>query len=537
MKEKFSRWELLYLQYMKRDWKKIIIWVLGVGLFSSGFVPAFEEIAKGQGLSGMYETLLNPAMIAMVGPTPVESAEAYTLGAMYAHEMLLFCGLFSMIISMLHVIGHTRKEEDLGLTEMVRSFRVGRQANSLAVMIEVITINIILTLLISIIMVSFNADTITVKGAVMFGLSVGVAGIIGAVIALVVAQLMSSSSSATGVSLGIVGLMYIIRAGTDSTNVDYSMFNPMGWTYLTYPFTENNGAPIIFSLIFGIIMLSIAFVLEGRRDMGAGYIPERSGRSMARSTLLSVPGLLLRTNRSVIISWFIGFTVMGAAYGSIYGEMQSFLESNELMQEMFSSAGATIEASFTGTIMAVMIGLVAILPIALINKLFTEETRLHLSQLFATKVTRGKLFWSAVCISIGAGVIGILLSVIGLGGAALQGLGSDSSMDMGDFLSAGFNFLPVVLFFTGLSSLLLGWAPKLGKIVYLYLAYSFFLNYFEGILDLPEWFINTAIQNWVPEMPVESFALTPFMTITLISIVLIILGYIGYRRRDLIEGT
>lgn len=143
MKEKFSRWELLYLQYMKRDWKKIIIWVLGVGLFSSGFVPAFEEIAKGQGLSGMYETLLNPAMIAMVGPTPVESAEAYTLGAMYAHEMLLFCGLFSMIISMLHVIGHTRKEEDLGLTEMVRSFRVGRQANSLAVMIEVITINII----------------------------------------------------------------------------------------------------------------------------------------------------------------------------------------------------------------------------------------------------------------------------------------------------------------------------------------------------------------------------------------------------------
>src|SRR5699024_6032195 len=73
----------------------------------------------------------------------------YTLGAMYAHEMLLFCGLFAMIISILHVIGHTRKEEDLGLTELVRSFQVGRQANSFAAIAEVVFINVILALFIA----------------------------------------------------------------------------------------------------------------------------------------------------------------------------------------------------------------------------------------------------------------------------------------------------------------------------------------------------------------------------------------------------
>ena len=46
MKEKFARWEILFAQYIKRDWKKIIIWILGVGLFSGGFVPAFEELAE-----------------------------------------------------------------------------------------------------------------------------------------------------------------------------------------------------------------------------------------------------------------------------------------------------------------------------------------------------------------------------------------------------------------------------------------------------------------------------------------------------------
>src|SRR5699024_11605996 len=84
MNERFARWHTLFFIYLKRDWKKIIIWILGVGLFSAGFVPAFEEIAKGQGLAAMYETLKNPAMIAIVGPTPVESAQDYTIGAMYA---------------------------------------------------------------------------------------------------------------------------------------------------------------------------------------------------------------------------------------------------------------------------------------------------------------------------------------------------------------------------------------------------------------------------------------------------------------------
>src|SRR5699024_4097013 len=175
MKEKFARWDTLFLQYLKRDWKKIIIWVLGLGMISAGFVPAFKEIGKGQGLVGMFETLQNPAMISMVGPTPVESGADYTLGAMYAHEMLLFCGLFAMINSILHVIGHTRKEEDLGLTELVRSFQIGRQANSLAAFVEVTFINGILALFIAGVMMSFGADTISIHGSVLYGASIGMA--------------------------------------------------------------------------------------------------------------------------------------------------------------------------------------------------------------------------------------------------------------------------------------------------------------------------------------------------------------------------
>lgn len=537
MKEKFVRWDALFLQYLKRDWKKIIVWILGVGLFSAAFVPAFEEIAKGQGLVGMYETLKNPAMISMVGPTPVETAADYTLGAMYAHEMLLFCGLFAIIISALHVISHTRKEEDHGLMELVRSFQIGRQANSLAVMAETIVINILLALFIGGVMMSFGVDTISVEGSFLFGASIGFAGIIGAGIALVIAQIMPSSSSATGTALGIIGLLYIVRAGTDISNVKFSLFNPLGWTYLTYPFTENNWTPLVFAFIFSVLVVIISFALEGGRDMGAGYLPEREGRGSANKSLLSVRGLFIKINKGVIIGWLVAFIIMGAAYGSIYGDIQTFLESNEIMKQMFTQAGFSIEESFTGTIMMVMIVLVSILPIALVNKLFAEEGRLHLSQIYATKVTRSRLYWTSIGLAIIAGLVGILLATVSLGGTAISAMGDGATMDMVDFLVAGYNFLPSVLFFIGLAALALGWIPKLGKAVYVYLGYSFALNYFGGIVDLPGWFSKTAIQSWIPQMPMEDFDTPIFITITLVSIALMIIGYIGYSKRDMIEGA
>src|SRR5699024_10443776 len=113
MKEKFARWDTLFLQYVKRDWGKIWIWIVGIGLFSAAFVPAFQEIARGIGWRGMVVRLQNPAMTSMVGCTPLESAADYRLGAMYAHQMLLFCGLFARVVAALHVISHTRKEEEL----------------------------------------------------------------------------------------------------------------------------------------------------------------------------------------------------------------------------------------------------------------------------------------------------------------------------------------------------------------------------------------------------------------------------------------
>src|SRR5699024_8695524 len=225
-------------------------------------------------------------------------------------------------------------------------------------------------LLIAGVMISFGADTITAEGSFLFAASIGAAGLIGAGIALMMAQIMPTSTASTGTTLGIIGLLYIIRASTDAANADFSMLNPMGWTYLTYPFTENNWLPLVYALALSLLLVLLAFVLEGARDMGAGYLPQRKGKEKASKWLLSIPGLFLKLNKATIISWLIAFLVLGAAYGSIYGDMQTFLESNDVVEQMFTQSGSTIEESFTGTIMMVLIGLVSLLPIAIITTLF-----------------------------------------------------------------------------------------------------------------------------------------------------------------------
>lgn len=535
MNERFARSGQLLVIYLKRDWKKIAVWILFLGLFGGAFVPAFEEITAGQGLVGMFHTLNNPVMTTMVGITPIDVAENYTLGAMYSHTMLLFTGLFSAIISGLHVVSHTREAEDSGITELVSSFRVGRQANSLAVMLEILIINSLLALFIALTMISFGIDSINMEGSFLFAISIGMAGLLGAVISLVMAQIMPTSGGATGSTLGIIGMFYLVRGMTDIMNPSWTLSNPMGWIYLTYPFTENNWNLLALSASFSIVLLFLAFILEEKRDIGSGYLYQSTGRARASKPLLSIPGVFLRLTRAMIISWLVAFSLMGLAYGSIYGDLQTFVESNEIISQMFQAENTSIEASFTAIIMVVLIGLVAILPIALINKLFNEEKSLHLNQIFATKVSRFNIYWTTVAVAILIGMIGIFLSASSLGLAATMTMATTEAFSMNDFILAGFSQAPVVFFFIGLTGLTLGLLPKFGKYIYLYLAHSFLVVYLQDLLNFPTWLANTSIQTWLPQLPVDEFNLTIFITIIIISIVMMLIGYYGYQRRDLVE--
>ena len=140
--------------------------------------------------------------------------------------------------------------------------------------------------------------------------------------------------------------------------------------------------------------------------------------------------------------------------------MHTFLESNELIKTMFTYSGVSIEESFTAVIMQVLIMIITILPIVIINKLYTEEK--NLNQLLSTKITRKELFFTNINIAIITSFIGIIITSIGLGGTALYVM-DNSSMTFSDFLAAGINYFSAILFFIGLSSIVVGYIPSFRK--------------------------------------------------------------------------
>lgn len=143
--------------------------------------------------------------------------------------------------------------------------------------------------------------------------------------------------------------------------------------YLSYPFTKNKWLPIILLILFSSLITFFALFLEGKRDMGAGFIPQKEGRANAKKSLLSIPGLFTRLNKGSILAWFSSFVVLSAACGSIYKDLETFLYGIDFVKQMFTHVNTTIEASFTSTIILVMIALITILPISIMNRLFLEE--------------------------------------------------------------------------------------------------------------------------------------------------------------------
>lgn len=478
----------------------------------------------------MFETMMNPAMIAMVGPSSITVADKYTLGAMYAQEMLLFCVLVSYAVSSIHVVMRTRKEESDGILELIRSFVVGRQANSLSVILEMLLVNGLIALIITLGLVIFSLDF---YGAVLFGLSIGMAGMMGSAIALLSAQIMPNSSSANSLSLAVLGILYLLRGVSDVSLPILSYFNPLGWLYLSFPFTLNQGSVLLLSIIFALGTVSIAFYLENKRDLGASYLPDRSGKASASKFLKSYVGLTLNLNKALIVTWLMTLLIFGVAYGSIYGDMQGFLESNDLLQAMFTLSGVSLEASFTLKIVMVLVCFSLMLPIALVNRIYVEEYQGRLSSILAMKVSRSKVYWAHIIIASICGILGLVLSIIGLG--LLATTVADTSMRMGDFYEAIASYVPFILFIVGLSGLCLGYTPKFIKYIYIYVCFVFVIGYFGDLLNLPEVLMGLSLTYWLPDVPIESFSTVSFLTVCVCSFVMMFAGNTAYRKRDLVN--
>ncbi|MDO7785917.1 ABC transporter permease [Desulforamulus aquiferis] len=520
---------------LRRDRMRIPLWIIAITLVTLITALAFLGLyATDQERQAIAETMNNPAMIAMVGPG--YGLDNYTVGAMMAHQMLLFSAIVVAIMSILLVTRHTRVDEEDGRIEMILALPAGRLSNLSAATGVLIGTNLLLALLVGLGLYALAIESMDLAGSLLYGAALGATGIFFAAVTALFAQLSGNSRGTLGFSFMILGLSYLIRAIGDVSNEALSWVSPLGWILHSEVYVNNYWWPILVTLGVAIAILLLALYLNAIRDLGAGFIPERPGRRNASAFLLSPLGLILTLQRTGLTAWAIGMFILGISYGSVLGDLESFLETNEMMRELLAPIeGFSLTEQYL-TMMMSIISLICTIPALLvILKLNGEEKQNRTEHLLARAVSRTTLLGSYALISFITSFAMLLLAVIGLWSAGTAAM--DAPIAFGTLFNAGMVYLPAMWVLIGAAVLLIGFVPQAAVLAWLYLGYSFFVVYLGALLQFPDWLANLSPFGNVPQVPIEDFNLAKLSIVTVIALLLIVIGFVGYNKRDILGNS
>src|SRR5690625_1165834 len=530
MKHLFNNTIVLARFILRRDRVRIPVWIVSfVGITLAVAISYTDLYATAESRQVMAETILNPAMTAIIGPG--YGVDNYTFGAMMAHQMLLLTAVVVGLMNILFVGRHTRADEEDGRIELVRSLPTGRLANIGSTLLVASGINVVLALGVGIGLLSLQIESIDVEGSLLYGAVLGATGLIFAAITAIFAQLSESARGTLGFSFTLLGLLYLVRAVGDVNYEAVAWLSPLGWVLRAEVYVNNYWWPILLTVGAAGILSALAFYLNSIRDLDAGFLPAKAGRRNAHSTLLSPLGLAFRLQRVGIIAWVIGMYILGASYGSVFADFDSFFEGNEMMQDLLISAeGFSLVEQFIPMLLTVMAIASSIPALMIILKLKGEENKGRIEHILSAAVSRSRLLHGYVGLSVIVGVVVLALSAFGIWSAGEMVM--EEGLKFGMIIGGAMAYIPAVLIMVGVAVLLLGCWPRFASFIWMYLGFSFFVVYLGGILQFPEWMSNLSPFGYIPRLPVDEMNYGPIIVLTGIAGVLVLVGYVGYRRRD-----
>ena len=529
----FTNFRTLAEFIWRRDRVRIPIWLISlIGITISVAIVFPGLYPPGPERDILAETMKNPAMTSMLGPG--YGLHDYHIGAAMAHQMLLFTAVAVAIMNILLAIRHTRSDEEAGRIEMIRSLPVGKLANSGSTFLVLVFVNLFLALLMGIGLGLLGLEGMDMAGSLLYGAALGVTGIFFAAATIFIAQLTETSRSALGFAFTFMGLSYLLRAVGDLGSEVLSLVSPLGLILRTEAYVNNYWWPIFIMAAASIALILLAFRLNTIRDLEAGFIAARPGPSRASRFLQSPLGLALRLQRTTIIGWTLATLVLGASYGSIFGDVDAFFQTSDIFELLLpGTEGFSLTDQFTATLLAVM-AMIGMIPVLLtMLKLRSEEQANRTEHILARAVSRRRFFGSYLLIAALVTIVVQVMSALGLWSAASAVMSDPFSLSL--TLKGGLAYVPAMWIMLGVTALLIGFVPKFANLIWAYLGYTFFVIYFGGLFQLPAWLGKLTPFGYVPDVPLEKMGVPLTMTLILVALASTLLGLKGYEKRDIVD--
>ena len=517
---------------LRRDRIRLLVWIAAVVFLTVVSLLSFvanypTETDRMEITAG----LDSPAMTALTGPD--HYLTHYTYASMLGHQLTYLIAIALAIMTVLLVVRHTRMEEETGRAELIRAGVVGRHAHLTAALALAVIASVATTGVLTAALVAVGVASVGWGEALLFSAAVASVGLVFAGVAAVTAQVTEHSRAASGMGLALVGLAYALRAIGDAGDTPaLSWLSPIGWAQRTYVGVDDRWWPVLLAVGLFLLLALLAGWLSNRRDVAAGLRRPRAGRAAATSALVHPLGFALRLHRGLLIGFGIGAALGGAAYGSVFGELEEMLANLELADELLARFESTAVDAFATVILLILAVVAAAYVVLAALRPRTEEVAGRAEPVLVTGLSRTRWLASHLVVALAGGAVVMVAAGAAFGAAAAASTGDPELF--GRITGASLVYLPALWLVAGLAVTLYGWWPRAAGLVWLVPAYGFVVGYLGQLLSMPDWLANLSPFGHVPQLPAYELRWTPLLILTLIAAVLIGLGLVGFRRRDVI---
>ncbi|MDR7383631.1 ABC transporter permease [Promicromonospora iranensis] len=521
---------------LRRDRVRLSVWTLSVVAFYAYFAVALDAMGP-EALAGRALVMETPAGIVMGGPG--YGIDNYTVGVAIANEGITWVVLALGIMSVLHVVRHTRAEEESSRSELVRAAPVGRHAPAVAAVITLFVVNAVIAVVSALALYGASGEAMPLADS--FGLTVGsgLAAMVFGAVAVVACQITEHGRGATGIGLAAYGLALVLRSAGDIQERHGSLlswFSPIGWAQQMRAFVDLRWWPTALSVVAILVLLVLGAFLASRRDFGGGLVATRGGRADAPASLRSPLALAWRQQRSAFGWTALGMALMWYASGTLLPEILemgvSGAEDNEMFQAVF---GGTDPAVFRDGFLSAMMLFAALAcaayAIVMSGRAKAEETAGRAEVLLALAVSRSRWFGAHLVVVGLSTVVLMAVSVYAMWAGAVQ-VGMDEP-GLAAYTDVFWTYSVALLVYLGLAAALYAWVPRFASAVWLLLVYSFVVGMFGAVFDLPEGAEAISPLNWLPAGFGEAPETASMVGLGAVAAVLLGLALLGFRWRDL----
>lgn len=513
---------------IKHDGRNFVPWIVIVTVLSASSVLAYAWIFPDQQDRMVLAVGVgsNPALGIVFGPAfDLLTSEGFT-----AWRSLALGGFLTAIGSIFAVTKATRGQEDSGQAELLASGVLGRGSRLLVGIGMAFLGSLAVGLVAAVVTVLCGGGW---QASLLLAATFTVTGWMFGAIAAVTAQLGSDSRTANSFAVGTLGVLFLLRGFAYSVDApSWTIWaNPLGWMTETRPASGDHWGPLAYSIALTAVVLVVAFVLQARRDFGQGVIAPRPGP--ARGNVRSTWRLALRLSTGPIITWAIGFAALGIVFGNFATSIQDILGQDSTVAGILAAGATTPEAltsAFLVTILS-LVGILAAIPgVQIMLKVHTEETEGRVEPVLAGAVHRNRYYASNVILALA--VPAVYLLIAGLLIAALAS-GADIGVDFGDALLQAVATVPAVWTITAVSIAVVGARPQVSIAAWIGVLGSFALTLLGPTFKLWDWAMAISPFWHIPSVTDTDADWAGLGWITLVTLALLVIGFIGFRRRDL----